>query len=204
MSSAGRQKRNPSGHWLHIACFGAMGAVVGLGVAVAHISRASSYLSDSPETCINCHVMYPQYTTWAHSAHANVAHCNDCHVPHDNLVSHYAFKAKDGLKHAAVFTARAEPQVIRLSKAAVPVVQDNCMRCHTEVVHSVQILSDPDEQRLCWDCHRHTPHGRVRSLSATPQVLRPQLAPIGLKDPGHRVGARPPRDSSTETGHDAQ
>jgi hypothetical protein len=38
----------------------------------------------------------PQYVTWFHSRHREVATCNDCHVPHDNIVRHYAFKASDG------------------------------------------------------------------------------------------------------------
>ena len=28
---------------------------------------------------------------------------------------------------------------------------------------------------MCWDCHRETPHGRVRSLSAVPNAQVPQL-----------------------------
>ena len=102
----------------------------GLGLFVFHISRAASYLSDAPETCMNCHVMTTQYVTWQHSSHANVATCNDCHVPHTSLAAQYGFKAKDGLWHATVFTMRWEPQAIRLSAGAVPVVENNCRRCH--------------------------------------------------------------------------
>ena len=79
---------------------------------------------------MNCHVMTTQYLTWQHSSHARVATCNDCHVPHDNLVHKFAFKAQDGSWHATVFTMRWEPQVIRLSERAKPVVQANCRRCH--------------------------------------------------------------------------
>ncbi len=202
MGSPRRGKKRAKGGGLHVACFGAIGAVIGLGVAVAHVSRAPSYLSDSPETCINCHVMYPQYTTWAHSAHGNVATCNDCHVPHDNLLHHYAFKAKDGMKHATIFTLRAEPQVIKMSEAAIPVVQNNCIRCHTNTVESAAMHGLAPDGLRCWDCHRDTPHGRARSLSATPQVLRPRLAPVGLDDPGHRVEGRTPRQTTEESDHE--
>ena len=56
---------------------------------------------------------------------ATIATCRTPRWP-----AQYAFKAKDGLWHATVFTMRWEPQVIRLSARAVPVVEDNCRRCH--------------------------------------------------------------------------
>lgn len=167
------------------------GVALGLGITVAHVSRATSYLSDSPETCVNCHVMYPQYLTWQHSSHREVATCNDCHVPHENFVRTYAFKAQDGLKHASIFTARLEPQVIRISSGAIPVVQENCVRCHIDMVHPTT-LSDPADKRLCWDCHREVPHGRVRSLSATPRDMQPELPLIGSGE-DVRIGGRNPQ-----------
>ena len=58
--------------------------------------------------------MRSAYATWQHSSHRAVAGCNDCHVPQDNVLSKYYFKAKDGLRHATIFTMRAEPQVIKM------------------------------------------------------------------------------------------
>jgi cytochrome c nitrite reductase small subunit len=168
-----------------------LGVVAGMGLFVFHISRAASYLSDAPETCMNCHVMATQYVTWQHSSHAQVATCNDCHVPHTSAVAKYAFKAKDGLWHATVFTMRWEPQVIRLSKGAVSVVEDNCRRCHAQVIADVgPAVHQPGDLR-CWDCHREVPHGSVRSLSATPGVFQPRLPPP--PDPLQRptIGGRP-------------
>ena len=92
------------------AGFVVLGITGGMALFVFHTSRATSYLSDAPETCMNCHVMTTQYVTWQHSSHANVATCNDCHVPHTSLAAQYGFKAKDGLWRATVFTMRWEPQ----------------------------------------------------------------------------------------------
>jgi len=156
-------------------CFLALGMCAGLGVFVTHVSRALSYMSDAPETCMNCHVMTTEYVTWQHSSHAEVATCNDCHVPHDSLLAHYGFKAKDGLWHATVFTMRWEPQVIRLSKGAIPVVEGNCRRCHAAVIEDVSLSAHADRDLRCWDCHREVPHGSARSLSATPGVFQPRL-----------------------------
>jgi cytochrome c nitrite reductase small subunit len=177
-----------------LPCFGMLGMVGGMALFVLHISRAASYLSDEPETCMNCHVMTTQYLTWQHSSHARVATCNDCHVPHDNPIHKFAFKAQDGLWHATVFTARWEPQVIKLSKRARPVVQANCQRCHGRVIEETAMSPHgADPNRACWDCHRETPHGTVRSLSAAPTVFQPRLPGVPQFNQNPAIGGRPPR-----------
>jgi cytochrome c nitrite reductase small subunit len=162
----------------------------GMGLFVFHISRAASYLSDAPETCMNCHVMTTQYVTWQHGSHANAATCNDCHVPHTSLLAQYAFKAKDGLWHSTVFTMRWEPQAIRLSKRAVPVVEDNCRRCHAQVIAEVAPAAHQNKDQRCWDCHRETPHGSVRSLSATPGIFQPRLPSVPQPSQQPTLGGR--------------
>jgi cytochrome c nitrite reductase small subunit len=169
-----------------------LGVGVGLGAMVFHVSRASSYLSDSPETCVNCHVMAPQYATWYNSRHRETATCNDCHVPHDNKIRHYAFKAADGSRHAFMFTFRLEPQVIRIHAAGQRVVQENCVRCHDTAVHATRLWDVSGDARAeegeglrCWACHRETPHGRVRGLAAVPYEHVPlpgRVTPTWLRD----------------------
>ena len=155
-----------------------LGIFCGMGLLLAHISVTTSYLIDSPDTCMNCHVMTDAYVSHARSSHGRDVTCNDCHLPHTSLVREYAFKAVDGLKHAAVFTLRMEPQVIELSSFATPVVQENCMRCHESRVAEVSANSYPKGDQKCWDCHQDVVHGRVRSLSASPDVLRPGLRSV--------------------------
>ncbi len=156
-----------------------LGAFAGLAVYGAYSSRALSYLSDSPETCVNCHIMAPQYATWTHSSHREVATCNDCHVPQDNIFRTYYFKAMDGARHATMFTLRLEPQNIFIHQAGINVVQENCVRCHSTLITDSKLLTQTDsfhhkfEDRLCWDCHREVPHGRVKSLSSTPYARVP-------------------------------
>jgi cytochrome c nitrite reductase small subunit len=158
---------------------------VGMLALIFRVSRASSYLSDNPATCVNCHVMAPQYATWFHSRHRLAATCNDCHVPQDNILRHYAFKASDGIRHAYMFTFRLEPQVIRIHEAGQRVVQENCVRCHGAAVHGTQLPAVPGDARAeeneglrCWACHRETPHGRVRGLAAVPYEHIPLPGPI--------------------------
>lgn len=156
------------------------GIIAGLGAYTFYMSRAYSYLSDSPEACINCHIMTPYYATWEHGSHAKWTNCNDCHVPHDNVIEKYAFKAKDGLYHAAVFTMRGEPIGIRAKEASLGVIMDNCIRCHTEL--NTQ-LAKPGAKcyadvkagnaQACWDCHRDVAHGTQSNIAATPNALAP-------------------------------
>lgn len=168
----------PPRYW-QIYVFGLLAVFVGVVAYLFYVSRAHSYLSDNPETCINCHLMAPQFATWQHSAHREVTNCNDCHVPHDNVFNHYLFKAQDGLRHATVFTLRAEPQVIQIKEAGIAVVQENCKRCHTQLNERVGLLQVTREDnlhgegKLCWDCHREVPHGRVKGLTTTPNAMVP-------------------------------
>lgn len=151
----------------------------GLALFSFYLSRAPSYLTDNPEACVNCHIMAPQYATWSHSSHREKTNCNDCHVPHNNMINKYYFKAKDGLRHATIFTLRKEPQVIFIKKVGQEVVHNNCIRCHSDLLTDTKLNAYNTEthrfrmERRCWDCHRETPHGRVNSLSSVPWARVP-------------------------------
>lgn len=155
------------------------GAFAGLTAYALIVSNAVSYMSDSPETCVNCHVMAPQYATWFHSSHREHATCNDCHVPQTNVVEHYYFKAKDGLRHATIFTLRTEPDVIIMHEPGRRVVQSNCQRCHDDLNHQVVAGHTSFEESkqgqgpVCWDCHRDVPHGTVRNAGSVPDGFVP-------------------------------
>ena len=172
------QYLKPPAAWKFIVII-LMGMLVGLGFFILQISKATSYLSDKPETCVNCHIMAPQYATWNHSSHREVATCNDCHVPHNNVFNKYYFKAMDGLRHATIFTFRKEPQVIHIRQAGIEVVQENCIRCHTREITDYKINAwnmntvHARKDRLCWECHREVPHGRVNSISSVPNAQYP-------------------------------
>ena len=170
----------------------AAGVVCGLGAYTVFASRSWSYLSDDPSGCVNCHIMGPYYATWNHSSHSRNATCNDCHVPHQNFAKKWLFKGMDGLRHAAVFTMRGEPQVIQALNGSAEVIMDNCIRCHTqlntEFVTTGRIdheMALAGEGKACWDCHRDVPHGGTNSLSSTPNALVPYPktnTPQWLKD----------------------
>jgi len=161
----------------------ALGLFFGLAATAFKISNAVSYLSNDPKTCINCHLMYPQYSTWSHSSHRERATCADCHVPHDNVFRKYLVKGQDGSRHATIFTLRTEPQVIQIHEQGKGVVQENCIRCHVDQLNSVSAMSVTAKNKqdgkghLCWDCHREVPHGRVKNQASTPHSIVPGLEP---------------------------
>jgi len=172
------QKLIPPDKWkLPVLLAGAV--FTGLFLYAFYISKAPAYLGDKPETCVNCHIMAPEYATWAHSSHREKTNCNDCHVPHNNVVNKYFFKAKDGLRHATIFTLRAEPQVIFIKEAGKEAVHKNCLRCHKELLTDTRLLTYNSNthnfrmERNCRECHRETPHGRVNSLSSVPWARVP-------------------------------
>jgi len=178
------------------------GIFTGILLLVVHISNAPSYLSDEPETCINCHVMYPYFASWDKGSHGREASCAECHVPQDSFFRKYYVKGSDGLKHATWFTFRWEPQVISIKSRGVSVVQENCIRCHIDLVDMVQLVevsgrtAAAGDGKLCWDCHKETPHGSVRSLSAAPHALvegLPSVLPEWIKTIGKQKSRLSPR-----------
>ena len=81
----------PSYQW-KVAAIIICGVVVGGGGLFMYLLRAHTYLGDEPSACVNCHIMAPYYATWFHSSHSRDATCNDCHVPHENVVKKWTFK----------------------------------------------------------------------------------------------------------------
>ncbi len=167
----------PSRKW-RIPVILLLGIFTGLGSYSFYVSQAWTYLSDDPKTCVNCHIMSTEYTTWRHSSHRENATCNDCHVPHDSQIRKYYFKAVDGMRHSAIFTIRGYDQSIRMRDPGNKVVMENCIRCHghlTEMVGANITYEQTQEGqgKKCWDCHREVPHGRVKSLSSSPYSIVP-------------------------------
>ena len=169
----------PTRTW-KLAAIIAGGVLCGLGSYTLYASRAWTYLSDDPATCVNCHIMGPYYATWNHSSHSRNATCNDCHVPHENMVKKWMFKGMDGMKHVGAFLTKSEPQAIQAEEASAQVIMNNCIRCHTQLTNEFVDVGRIDymitligDGKACWDCHRDVPHGGMNSLSSTPAALVP-------------------------------
>ena len=155
------------------------GLFVGIGCYFAYTLRAHSYLGNDSSACVNCHIMAPYYATWQHSSHSRNATCNDCHVPNNNPLAKYAFKAADGVGHMLAFISRQDEDVIMAKDGSAEVIMDNCIRCHTQLnqegVKTGRIdfmATKRGEGKACWDCHRNVPHGN-NSKASTPSAIIP-------------------------------
>jgi cytochrome c nitrite reductase small subunit len=132
----------------------------------AWVSDAPAYLGHEPATCNNCHVMDSQYENWFHAPHAEWAECADCHIPHSNLAAYYFYKGKSGMKDVFSFVTKSYSVAIRANAETKKIVQENCIRCHSDTVESIMLGTQPFE-RNCWECHRDVAHGE-RGASLTP------------------------------------
>ncbi len=150
---------------------GIAGGLVGilLGIAVFTFGYAGgwAYFGNDPQTCNQCHAMNEQYNGWLKGSHTNVASCNDCHSPHDNIINKYVNKADNGFWHALKFTTGDYPENIKIREMNRQITQDSCVYCHGGLVENVSGTRtfaaevDGHSTRInCLQCHAEVGHMR--------------------------------------------
>jgi cytochrome c nitrite reductase small subunit len=135
----------------------ALGCAVGLGFYTFKYARGSSYLTNDPKACINCHIMNEQYEGWLKGSHRSVATCNDCHAPHD-LVGKYMTKATNGFWHSFAFTTGKFHEPIRIKLRNQQVTEATCRHCHSAVVDAIDGPHQTSGKVSCLHCHRSVGH----------------------------------------------
>lgn len=149
---------------------GIIGAFTGSVGYTAYDAHATSYLSNDPKACINCHVMNEQYDGWSSSSHHSRATCNDCHLPHDSLVNKLLVKSENGYRHSLRFTLQDFHEPIQITPADRQVVIDNCVRCHESMTHEIRRAAPGHGAEAesisggvdCIHCHASVAHGPTR------------------------------------------
>lgn len=131
-----------------------VGVALGLGGYTFLYAKGTSYLTNDPAACANCHVMNDQYSAWLKSSHRAVAVCNDCHTPH-SMVGKYLTKMENGFRHSTAFTMGWFPEPIRITAGSAAVAEANCRRCHSDVVQAIEA---PGEPLPCARCHLGVGH----------------------------------------------
>jgi len=146
-----------------------LGAFAGSGLFTFVSAHGTSYMSNDPAVCVNCHVMREQYDGWLHGSHHAVAGCNDCHLPHDNVLHKLFVKASNGYHHSQSFTLMDFPDPIRIKPGSAEVLEANCVRCHEGMVNELTahgtlgMATDPGrgaDLYGCVRCHPGVGHGR--------------------------------------------
>lgn len=148
-----------------------VGVFVGSGSYTFVSAHGTAYLSNDPKACVNCHVMREEYDGWQKGPHHAVAVCNDCHLPHDNIVHKLFVKASNGYHHSKAFTAQDFQEPIRIKPGNAEVLEANCIRCHGELVDEITahgtlgMPTDPTRKADlygCVQCHQDVGHGPTR------------------------------------------
>lgn len=149
------------------------GLVMGVGGYTFVFAQGMSYLSDDPRACINCHIMQPQYDSWLKASHSDVASCADCHLPQDNILHQYISKMDNGFWHSYGFTFQNFPEPIEIKPRNKQILQDNCIRCHGDIVHRLAPGERLRDFRAfdCVECHRMVGHGERVGLGGMEPTL---------------------------------
>ncbi len=134
-----------------------LGVLLGVAVFTFGYANGSSYLSNDPAGCVNCHVMRDQYNGWLKSSHGKVAVCNDCHAPHD-FVGKWFTKAENGYNHSLAFTTGNFPDNIQIRARNLEVTEATCRDCHKAMVEGIHQTRTPEQQISCVSCHRDVGH----------------------------------------------
>ena len=135
--------------------------LVGIGVVTFVFAEGASYLSTDPRACANCHIMNSQYDSWQKASHHTVATCIECHLP-DGFFGKYVAKAENGWNHSKAFTLQNFPEPIRITPKNAAILQDNCLRCHADLVHAQ--VSREEGAPKCVHCHADVGHGELAGL----------------------------------------
>ena len=148
-----------------------LGVFLASGAFTFVAAHGTSYLSNDPQVCVNCHIMGEQYDGWLHGSHHGVAVCNDCHLPHDNVVHKLFVKASNGYHHSKAFTLLNFQEPIRIKPENAKVLEANCIRCHEGMTDEITahgtlgVPTDPGQKADlfgCVRCHQEVGHGPRR------------------------------------------
>lgn len=135
----------------------AVGILAGVGLTTFDYAEGLSYLSTDPAACANCHIMRSEYDSWQKAGHHTAATCVDCHLPAD-FVGKYLSKGINGWNHSKAFTLQDFHEPILITPRNARILQDNCVRCHGDLVHDLTsvFVEDP---LSCVHCHAGVGHG---------------------------------------------
>jgi cytochrome c nitrite reductase small subunit len=139
-----------------------LGAFLGLGAYTFRYAEGLSYFSIDPRACVNCHIMRDAYDSWQKASHHAAATCVECHLP-IGLAARYLAKAENGFWHSKGFTLQDFPEPIRIKPRNRRLLQENCVRCHGELVSEIAAPRERETAAVrCVACHAQAGHGPAR------------------------------------------
>jgi cytochrome c nitrite reductase small subunit len=140
-----------------------IGLAAGVSGYTFRYAKGLSYLSTDPKACVNCHIMRPQYDAWQKASHHHVAVCVDCHLPHA-FIPKYLAKAENGIRHGERFTTQRFTEPIVVQARGREILQENCLRCHGDLVHAIVAGHADGADLPCIHCHAGAGHGEKTGI----------------------------------------
>jgi len=135
-----------------------LGLLVVLGFALMLTPKIPALGLTEASFCGRCHAMDLQVSTYLHSPHANAATCGDCHDPH-GLITGSAFAAFTGARDVYRVVTNTIPAEIRATDLSKKVLQNNCLRCHGDIMAEIGDTSH-NGGSYCFHCHQEIVHER--------------------------------------------
>ncbi|MFP4062228.1 MAG: cytochrome c3 family protein [Halochromatium sp.] len=135
------------------------------------------------EFCTTCHTMEPFAVSHEQDVHGGnnpggvVAHCTDCHLPHDSAARHLFAKAKTGMRDAfaqAVYPIHKPDWLADLEERAEYVYDSGCLSCHAALKDATsddpaalaahQAYFGGDVGEGCVSCHEQVGHKNLKVM----------------------------------------
>ncbi len=162
-----------------------LGGIV-LGLVIAYIIVYAVKLTGGAQFCKSCHPMQPMYKAYSKDTHGGwgksgfVAHCTECHLPHDSTIGYLIKKVQVGLHDFKVMVF-GDPDKINWHEKREHrrhfVYDSGCLHCHENLLAAtmkkkkafiahkayfsgkliVRIGHEKDKAK-CVDCHKHVGH----------------------------------------------
>lgn len=133
------------------------GLILGMAIFTFFYGKGYSYLSNDSKACVNCHIMRDQYESWKKNPHASHTTCNSCHTA-ENFYYKYFNKVENGFNHALKFTTGIHSDPIKIREHNFNITMQSCLRCHSQLIESIQHQNALTEGRSCVQCHQNVGH----------------------------------------------
>jgi len=130
--------------------------LAGAGLVIMLLTRLPVLGLEEASFCGRCHVMQEQVDTYQHSPHRQTTNCGACHDPH-GLLTGSVYASYTGTRDVYRVVTNTTPEEIRITDMSKRVVQNNCLRCHGDIMQEIGDTSQNGGNH-CFHCHREIIH----------------------------------------------
>ncbi len=128
-----------------------VGVLLGVGGYTFHYAEGLSYLSTDPQACVNCHIMRPQYDVLAEGEPPRRRHAASTATCRTTSSASTSPRPRTATTTRRAFTLQDFHEPIMIKPKNAGILQDNCLRCHGDLVHELVggANGDPARSSAC-------------------------------------------------------